>query len=82
MERKKKIMYSFSWRLGFSCFGPFWVWGVTLNFRPPIQNQDFLYELIDNITQNSKGLNYVTTYEIRTLGIKVIYVWLNLSMTT
>jgi len=43
-------------------------------FRPSIQNQDFLYELIDNVTQNSKGLNYVTTYEIRTLGIKVIYV--------
>ena len=29
MERKKKIPYSLSWRLGFSCFGPFWVWGVT-----------------------------------------------------
>ena len=28
-KKKKKITYNISLRLSFSCFGPFWVWGVT-----------------------------------------------------
>ena len=35
-ERGKKIPYSFSLRFGFTCFEPFWVWGVTLRLLKPL----------------------------------------------
>ena len=41
--KKKKNHYNTSWWLSLSCFGPFWVWGMTLSLSLPSFYYFFLF---------------------------------------